>query len=283
MGNGIWTTEIIPAEIQPPARSVAGASGNRIRIGSQARHQRRRRDRPRGGLQRAGAARPRAGRRAQARRAPSCWRACGASTATRRSSRPTSRPSSALRQAGYKVVRGPDGAASAARWSPTRASGKNMFVLGHAVQHLQPRPEARRASRSRCTFGKKDAERHRGQRRAARGRPRLGRGQPRLQVPHPGDALDRAADRGQRQHRAGAGRARLGHGHLRDVPDHAGHLGLALPVRGVREGRRHRAPGRGRDRRLRLRHRRLLCRQVRGHHHLRPGLFAQAGGASGWR
>ncbi|MDZ7577938.1 MAG: 2-oxoacid:acceptor oxidoreductase subunit alpha [Candidatus Nanopelagicales bacterium] len=34
MGNGIWTTEIIPAEIRPPARSVAGASGNRIRIGT---------------------------------------------------------------------------------------------------------------------------------------------------------------------------------------------------------------------------------------------------------
>jgi len=33
-GNGIWTVEIIPAEIQPPARSVAGASGIRIRIGS---------------------------------------------------------------------------------------------------------------------------------------------------------------------------------------------------------------------------------------------------------
>jgi len=33
MGNGIWTVEIIPAEIQPPARSVAGASGVRIRIG----------------------------------------------------------------------------------------------------------------------------------------------------------------------------------------------------------------------------------------------------------
>ncbi|HSS70539.1 MAG TPA: 2-oxoacid:acceptor oxidoreductase family protein, partial [Casimicrobiaceae bacterium] len=33
-GNGIWTTEIIPAESQPPARSVAGASGIRIRIGS---------------------------------------------------------------------------------------------------------------------------------------------------------------------------------------------------------------------------------------------------------
>jgi 2-oxoglutarate/2-oxoacid ferredoxin oxidoreductase subunit alpha len=34
MGNGVWNVEIIPAEIQPPARSVAGASGNRIRIGS---------------------------------------------------------------------------------------------------------------------------------------------------------------------------------------------------------------------------------------------------------
>src|SRR5215470_1591523 len=34
MGHGVWTVEIIPAEIRPPARSVAGASGNRIRIGA---------------------------------------------------------------------------------------------------------------------------------------------------------------------------------------------------------------------------------------------------------
>ncbi|HEX5864687.1 MAG TPA: 2-oxoacid:acceptor oxidoreductase family protein, partial [Casimicrobiaceae bacterium] len=34
MGNGVWTVEIIPAEIRPPSRSVAGASGNRIRLGS---------------------------------------------------------------------------------------------------------------------------------------------------------------------------------------------------------------------------------------------------------
>ena len=34
MGNGVWTVEIIPAEIQPPPRNAAGASGNRIRIGS---------------------------------------------------------------------------------------------------------------------------------------------------------------------------------------------------------------------------------------------------------
>ncbi len=34
MGNGIWTAEIIPAEIQPPARSIAGTSGNRVRLAS---------------------------------------------------------------------------------------------------------------------------------------------------------------------------------------------------------------------------------------------------------
>jgi 2-oxoglutarate ferredoxin oxidoreductase subunit alpha len=34
MGNGVWTVEIIPAEIQPPPRLPAGASGNRIRIGA---------------------------------------------------------------------------------------------------------------------------------------------------------------------------------------------------------------------------------------------------------
>lgn len=33
MGNGVWTVEIIPAEIEPPHRSRTGASGNRIRIG----------------------------------------------------------------------------------------------------------------------------------------------------------------------------------------------------------------------------------------------------------
>ena len=33
MGNGVWTVEIIPAEIQPPARDIQGASGIRIRLG----------------------------------------------------------------------------------------------------------------------------------------------------------------------------------------------------------------------------------------------------------
>ncbi len=34
MGNGVWTVDIIPAEIQPPPRNAAGASGIRIRVGA---------------------------------------------------------------------------------------------------------------------------------------------------------------------------------------------------------------------------------------------------------
>ena len=34
MGNGVWTVEIIPAEIQPPPRIPEGASGYRVRVGA---------------------------------------------------------------------------------------------------------------------------------------------------------------------------------------------------------------------------------------------------------
>ena len=34
MGNGIWTTEIIPAEIRPPARSIAGTEWKQIELKS---------------------------------------------------------------------------------------------------------------------------------------------------------------------------------------------------------------------------------------------------------
>ena len=34
MGNGVWTVEIIPAEVEPPPRSIAGASGIRVRLGA---------------------------------------------------------------------------------------------------------------------------------------------------------------------------------------------------------------------------------------------------------
>ncbi len=34
MGNGLWTVEVIPAEIQPPPHTVGATSGNRIRFGN---------------------------------------------------------------------------------------------------------------------------------------------------------------------------------------------------------------------------------------------------------
>ena len=35
MGNGVWTVEIIPAEIEPPSRHVTSTSGNIIRFGTE--------------------------------------------------------------------------------------------------------------------------------------------------------------------------------------------------------------------------------------------------------
>ena len=34
MGNGVWTVEIIPAEIEPPHHTVTSTSGNIIRFGT---------------------------------------------------------------------------------------------------------------------------------------------------------------------------------------------------------------------------------------------------------
>jgi Pyruvate/2-oxoacid:ferredoxin oxidoreductase gamma subunit len=36
MGNGLWTIEVIPAEIQPPPHTTGAASGNRIRLSEKA-------------------------------------------------------------------------------------------------------------------------------------------------------------------------------------------------------------------------------------------------------
>ena len=35
MGNGVWTVEIIPAEIEPPHHTVTSTSGNIIRFGTE--------------------------------------------------------------------------------------------------------------------------------------------------------------------------------------------------------------------------------------------------------
>ncbi len=274
-GNGIWTVEIIPAEIQPPARSVAGASGIRIRIGQNEGHERRRRNGPGRRVQRAGAARTRARGGAQARRDDP------AREHVARAQGPDDR----------RVVRG-DGHLARRRRLPRhrgaartrmpraddrRAARQEHVRAGHAVQHLQPRPDAR-ARPGRAHLRQEGREGHRHQRAAARSGLRVGRGEPPVQVRDPRGAGEGAADRRQRQHGDRARRARVGDGHLRDVPDHAGHVGVALSVRRLRARRRDGAPGRGRDRRVRVRDRRVVRRPLRGHDHVGAGLFAEAGG-----
>ena len=90
MGNGVWTVEIIPAEIQPPPRVPEGASGYRIRIGAGPMTNWGDFDQPRRRLQRTGAARAAPAGRAGARRRAAVedkW----ATTRTRRSAPPGKR------------------------------------------------------------------------------------------------------------------------------------------------------------------------------------------------
>ena len=67
MGNGVWTVEIIPAEIQPPPRVPEGRERLPDPHWRRADHQLGRRDDARGGVQRTGAARPPPTRRARRR------------------------------------------------------------------------------------------------------------------------------------------------------------------------------------------------------------------------
>jgi 2-oxoglutarate ferredoxin oxidoreductase subunit alpha len=144
-GNGIWTTEIIPAEIQPPARSVAGASGIRIRIGS--RRVVAFNEQVLLGRVRAGELKP--GARILLE---SMWRehrdpAIAASYAA---------TVKMLYAAGYRVYEIPLEQECRALVADPR-KGKNMFVLGMLchVYSLDPRLGREQIA---ITFGKKDAK-----------------------------------------------------------------------------------------------------------------------------
>ena len=235
-----------------PRRDPAAGAKRRRRLGHPhphrhgAGHQRRRRDRPRRRLQRAGAARPGQGGRAQAGRADP------AGEHVARASRPgggqvlhRDRGDRCARP-GFRVYEVPLERECRQLVDDPR-KGKNMFVLGLLCSVYSFDPTLGREQVA-LTFGKKEAK-------VVQVNQGLFDAGYAWAVEHldfryrdPGREGDRAADRGQRQHGAGARRARLGHGHLRHVPDHAGDLGLALPRRRLREGRRARAPGRGRDR-----------------------------------
>ena len=142
MGNGVWTVEIIPAEIRPPARSVAGASGNRVRLGS---------GRVTNGgdetdLVVAFNEQVLLGRVRDGELKPGCtillesmWRdALGSEDRRRPTRRPTtssSPPATRSTKSRWSASAKPIVARPAARQEHVRAR--------HAVQHLQPRPAAR--------------------------------------------------------------------------------------------------------------------------------------------
>jgi 2-oxoglutarate ferredoxin oxidoreductase subunit alpha len=155
MGIGVWTVEIIPAEIRPPARSVAGASGNRIRLGA-------------GRVTNGGdltnlvvafneqvlLGRVRAGELA-----PGCtilleslWRG-HADQAIRRSYTETCEK---LAASGYRVIEVPL-AGECAAVAPNAARGKNMFALGMlcSIYSLEPGLAHEQIA---LTFGKKSQQ-----------------------------------------------------------------------------------------------------------------------------
>ena len=169
----------------------------------------------------------------EARLRRSCSRACGASTRTRRSPRRTPTTVESLLDSGYRVIEIPMERECRALVTDARR-GKNMFVLGMLCSIYSLDLALARDQVARI-FGKKDEKVIDSNVRLLEAGFTLGRGQPRLQVRDPGGTGQGAADRRQRQHGDRARRARVGDGHLRDVPDHAGDVGVALPVRRVRD------------------------------------------------
>ncbi|MCA8907950.1 MAG: 2-oxoacid:acceptor oxidoreductase subunit alpha [Rhodospirillaceae bacterium] len=152
-GNGIWTVEIIPAEIQPPPRSIAGASGNRVRMASHrvtnvgdeadlvvAFNEQVLLSRLRAGEVKPGAI----------ILIDDCW----ANDPDREIAKNYEKVSAEVRAAGYRLYEVPM-EAECQKLVPDPRRGKNMFVLGMlcAIYSLD---EALARTQVRLTFAKKD-------------------------------------------------------------------------------------------------------------------------------
>ena len=148
MGNGIWTVEIIPAEIRPPARSVAGAQRqpHPHRIAGRVTNGGDETDLVIAFNEQVLLGRVRAGELK-----PGCtillesmWREPQRPqdrAVLRRNLRPA-------RRGGLQGARNADGAGMPEARGRCQARQEHVRAR-HAVQHLQPRPGSSRASRSR--------------------------------------------------------------------------------------------------------------------------------------
>ena len=181
MGNGVWTVEIIPAEIQPPPRTPEGASGNRIRIGSRADHELGRRSPPRRRVQRTGAALAPPARRARADDAiilvENLW-ATHPNPDIQRGVDARRWPSS--RRRGYRIIQVPM-EEQCLTIDDNPRKGKNMFALG-LLAWIYERDLTRIEEQIAYAFRKKSEEVYQRNVGAAAPRLRVGRGESRL--PH---------------------------------------------------------------------------------------------------
>ena len=275
LGNGIWTVEIIPAEIQPPARSIQGASGVRIRIG-------------RGpvtnggdetdlvvafneqvllGRLRAGEFKPGATILLE-----SMWRddddpAIAASYAETVAD---------LLAAGFRVIEIPM-EVECRKLVANPRQGKNMFVLG-ILCDLYSLDLRHAREQVRITFGKKDE-------RVVRQNLELLEAGWAWAEENLDFCYEIPAQRTEQPQIVSNGNTALALGILASGMDICAMYPITPATSAshylieIFDGaRRHRPSGRGRDRGVLVRDRRVLRRQMCGHDHLRPGLLAQAGG-----
>ncbi len=155
-------------------------------------HQRRRRDRPGGGVQRTGAARPGAGEGTQAR----LHHPAGKHVAHQYRSEDRGvlyRDPRPARGRGIQGLRNSDGAGMPCR-RHRRAARQEHVRARHAVPHLQPRAEAGGGS-DRARLRQEGQSRRRFEHQAAGSRVQMGGSQSRLLLHHPGQAPDRTANR----------------------------------------------------------------------------------------
>ena len=264
MGNGVWTVEIIPAEIQPPPRTPEGASGNRVRIGSTPDHELGRRRATRRRVQRAGAALAPSARRARRRRDHPRREPLGDASEPRHPALPGDKRSDELSTGNYRIIEVPmEEQCLTIDENPRK--GKNMFALGLLAYIYDREPRRASKSRSRTRSARNRKTSTSGTSRCCSSGYAWARGESRFPRRRPDGTLRPAARRHERQRGARARRARIGDGAVRDVSDHAGDVRLALPRRGVREVRRHSASSRGRDRGGGRGDRRVVRRQSRVH------------------
>ena len=232
MGNGVWTVEIIPAEIQPPARASPRGQRHPHPDRRDAGHQLGRRDQPGRRVQRAGAPRPPPRRT----RSPTTRSLLIEDKWARHDDPDIRRPrgTTAMKELSTRALPHrprAHGGGVPRRIVDDRAQGQEHVRPRHAGLHLRPRHGARSSDQIAYAVPRRRARRSTSRTsRCSSSGIAWAEEQPRLPRRGAGHAdVDQPMVVMNGNEALGHGRDRLGHGTVRDVPDHAGDVGLALP------------------------------------------------------